>query len=146
MRVKDYMTENVHLAAPAMTLLEAAEKMRDQNLGALPVGDGDRLVGMITDRDIVIRCVAEGSDPRGTLVREAMSKKILYCYEDCSLEEAARNFSENKIRRLPVLNRSKRMVGIFSLGDLAKMSEELSNGALKRITRSTEPNESMFET
>jgi len=120
MQVKDIMTPNAECIRPDDTLEDAAKKMRDLDIGPLPVcGDNDRLAGMITDRDIAVRAVAEGKDPRTTKVREVMSEKIIYCFEDQDVEEAARLMQERQVRRLVVLNRDKRMVGIVSLGDLA---------------------------
>jgi CBS domain-containing protein len=119
MLVRECMTKQVELGHPDMTLREAARKMRDGDFGVLPIGDNDRLVGMVTDRDLCIRGLAEGMDPDATAVREIMTKGVLYCYEDQSLDEIAENMGENQVRRLPVLNRQKRLVGILSLGDLA---------------------------
>jgi len=120
MQVKDIMTPNAECIRPDDTLEDAAKKMRDLDIGPLPVcGDNDRLAGMITDRDIAVRAVAEGKDPRTTKVREVMSEKIIYCFEDQDVEEAARIMQERQVRRLVVLNRDKRLVGIVSLGDLA---------------------------
>ncbi len=120
MIVQKCMSKKVELGKPEMTLFEAAKKMRDNNIGILPVEHNDRLVGMITDRDIAVRGVAEGVDPKKSKVSDIMSDRVLYCYEDQSLDEVAKNLGENKVRRLPVLNRQKRLVGILSLGDLAK--------------------------
>ena len=114
------MTKKVELGNPNMTLFEAAQKMRDGDYGILPIGENDRLIGIITDRDIAVRGVAEGYDPKKINVRDVMSERVLYCYEDQSLDEVAQNLGENRIRRLPVLNRQKRLVGILSLGDLAQ--------------------------
>jgi CBS domain-containing protein len=118
MKVKDAMTSDVCLANPDMSICEAACLMADSDIGTLPVGDGDRLVGMITDRDIAIRAVAQGKSP-DTPVRDVMSKEILYCFEDETTEHVARNMGDQKVRRLPVLDRKKRLVGIVSVGDLA---------------------------
>jgi CBS domain-containing protein len=136
MRVQDLMTLNVELGRPEMTLTEVARKMRDGDFGLLPIAEGDRLVGMITDRDIVIRAVAEPKDPESTRVRDVMSSGVLYCYEDQTLEEVARNLGDNQIRRLPVLNRDKRLVGILSLGDISKSdaSAETVDQALGEIS------------
>lgn len=119
MKVKDVMTANVDVIDPAAKIAEASRRMRDEDIGALPVGEKDKLVGMVTDRDIVVRAVAEGKDPEKTTVREAMSDQVLYCFEDQSTEEVAANMGENQVRRLPVVNRDKRLVGIVSLGDLS---------------------------
>lgn len=120
MLLKDVMTPNPECIPPDATLQEAARRMRDLDVGPLPVcGDNDRLAGMITDRDIAVRAVAEGKDPKTAKVREAMSAKIIYCFEDQAMEEAARMMQQRQVRRLVVLNRDKRLVGIVSLGDLA---------------------------
>jgi len=120
MKVRDVMTARPECVSPEDTLQQAARKMKDLDVGPLPVcGENDRLVGMITDRDIVIRCVAEGQDPRTARVRDAMSEGISYCFEDDDVAEAARQMKEKQIRRLVVLNRDKKLVGIVSLGDVA---------------------------
>lgn len=119
MQIREVMTEKIDLVNPTTTLAEAARKMREDDVGALPVGEGDSLVGMITDRDITVRAIAEGKDPAATTVRDAMSDQVLYCFEDQSTEEVAANMGRRQIRRLPVVNRDKRLVGIVSLGDLS---------------------------
>lgn len=119
MLVKDAMTPDVELASPTHTIRQAALLMSKNDCGALPVADKDSLVGMITDRDIAIRAVAAGKGPK-TLVREIMSPEVLYCYEDQELDEVAQNLGDIKVRRLPVMNREKRLVGILSLGDMAR--------------------------
>jgi CBS domain-containing protein len=116
MQVKDIMTPGVECIRPDDTLQNAARKMRDLDVGPLPVcGDNDRLAGMITDRDIVVRAIADGKDPKATKVREAMTDEIIYCFEDQDVQEAARTMQERQVRRLVVLNRDKRLVGIVSL-------------------------------
>jgi CBS domain-containing protein len=119
MQIRDVMTRDVMLTDPGMKLNEAAALMRDGDFGLLPVGENDRLVGTITDRDITIRAVAEGRDPKTTAVRDAMSEGIYYCFDDQTVEEAAEVMSEAQIRRLPIVNRDKRLVGIVALADLA---------------------------
>jgi CBS domain-containing protein len=119
MQIRNVMTRDVMLADPGMKLNEAAALMRDGDFGLLPVGENDRLVGTITDRDITIRAVAEGRDPKTTAVRDAMSEGIYYCFDDQTVEEAAEVMSEAQIRRLPIVNRDKRLVGIVALADLA---------------------------
>ncbi|MEZ5864467.1 MAG: CBS domain-containing protein [Geminicoccaceae bacterium] len=123
MNVGQIMTSDVQLANPEMTLRDAAVLMRDGNFGLLPVGENDRLVGTISDRDIAIRAVADGQDPDRMSVRAVMSDGVLYCYEDQSVEEAAEAMSEAQVRRLPVLNRDKRLVGIVALADLATRAQ-----------------------
>jgi len=120
MIAKECMTKNVKLCSPYMSLAEAAKLMREGDFGILPVGDHDRLVGMITDRDIAIRAVAQGKDPLRSYVGEVMTNKVLYCYEDQDINEVAKNLGDNQVRRLPVLNREKRLVGIVSLGNIAQ--------------------------
>lgn len=124
MQVRDVMTRDVELVSPDTPIKDAAMKMRDVDTGFLPVGENDRLVGTITDRDIAIRAVAEGKDPSATTVRDAMSEHLVYCYDDQPTEECAALMGERQIRRLPILNRDKRLVGVVSLGDLAKAGEE----------------------
>jgi CBS domain-containing protein len=137
MRVRDIMTADVECIKPSTTLREAARTMRDLNVGPLPVcGDNDRLVGMITDRDIAIRAVAEGDDPDATPVSAAMTPKIIYCYDDQDVHDAAQLMEDNQVRRLVVLNRDKRLVGIVSLGDLAvdTRDEQLAGHTLEAIS------------
>lgn len=139
MLVKECMTNQVEIGHPDMTLQEAAQKMRDGDFGLLPFGENDRLVGMITDRDITIRGTAEGKDPKKTLAREIMTPNVLYCYDDQTIDEVSQNLGDNQIRRLPVLNRQKRLIGILSLGDLAQSDAESEKveEALSRISKAT---------
>ena len=118
MQVKDAMTQDVQLASPTQTIRQAALLMAKIDAGSLPVADKDHLVGMITDRDIAIRAIASGKGPK-TLVREVMTQEVKYCFEDEDLDHVAKNMGEIKVRRLPVMNREKRLVGILSLGDVA---------------------------
>jgi len=119
MLVKEVMTKDVECVRPDDTLQQAARKMKLLDVGPVPVCDNDRLAGMLTDRDIVLGCVAEGGDTRTAKVRDAMSEGVTYCFEDDDVSEASRLMQEKQIRRLVVLNRDKRMAGIVSLGDLA---------------------------
>ena len=118
MKVGEVMTRGVELASPDDTIQKAAGRMAELDTGVLPVGEGDRLVGMLTDRDIAVRAVAQGRGP-DTEVREAMTPDVRYCLEDDDLDDAVRGMGEQKVRRLPVLGRDKRLVGIVSLGDVA---------------------------
>jgi CBS domain-containing protein len=127
MKVRDAMSRDVHVASPDQTIREAAGMMAAIDSGALPVGQNDRLVGMITDRDIAIRAVAEGKPPE-THVDEVMSREVLYCYDDQELDDVARNMGEMQVRRLPVVNHDKRLVGIISMGDLARNEEPTTIG------------------
>lgn len=118
MKVRESMTKDVVLLNPSQTVADAARLMVDNDIGAIPVGDNDRLVGMLTDRDIAVRVVAEGKGP-DTKVSEAMSKEVMYCYDDDDLNDVASNMGNIQVRRLPVVNRDKRLVGIVSIGDVA---------------------------
>lgn len=125
MKAQELMSTNPKIISPAITLKQAAEKMRDQNIGFLPVGENDRLIGAITDRDIVIRGVAAGKDSNKALVREILTDEIRYCMESDSLDKVADMMSKLQIRRLVVLNDNKRIVGIISLGDIATKSQDV---------------------
>jgi len=119
MLVRNVMSRDVQVTQPHSTLREAAELMKVLDVGPLPVCDGDRLVGIITDRDITVRAVAEGQDCWEGKVRDAMSTDIVYCFDDDAVAVAARQMQEKQVRRLMVLNREKKLVGIVSLGDLS---------------------------
>lgn len=118
MKVKDAMTYEVHLAGPNQSIREVAQVMAELDVGALPVGDKDRLIGMITDRDIAVRAVATGRGP-ATKVREVMSNTVKYCFEDEDIDHISQNIAEIQLHRLPVMNRDKRLVGIVALADIA---------------------------
>jgi len=141
MKLKDIMTPNPVCVSPDDSLQDAARKMRDLNVGPMPVCDNNRLAGMLTDRDIVLTSVAEGKDPRTTHVREAMSEGVFYGFEDQDIDEAARTMREKQIRRLLVLNRDKNLVGIVSLGDLATANgdQQQSGAVLQGISEPSEP-------
>jgi CBS domain-containing protein len=128
MKISECMTRDVQLADPEMSLRDAARRMAACDSGVLPVGENDRLVGMLTDRDIAIRGVACGLGPDAK-VREAMTREVRWCYEDDDAEEALSTMADEQIRRMPVMNREKRLVGIVSLGDLAKEHETRAAGA-----------------
>ena len=127
MKVREAMTSDVCLVDPDRSICEAAQMMAEQDIGALPVGENDRLVGMVTDRDIAVRAVAQGLGP-DTKIRDVMSKEVLYCFDEEELEDAAQNMGNLKVRRLPVLNRDKRLVGIISIGDLAQREDVKRTG------------------
>lgn len=118
MKVSDAMTSDVRVVRPQQSISEAARVMAECDSGVLPVTDGERLVGVVTDRDIAIRAVAREMSPH-TTVGEVMSKEVLYCYEDEELDDVAQNMGDLQVRRLPVMNRDKRLVGILSIGDLS---------------------------
>jgi CBS domain-containing protein len=135
MRVSECMTRDVRMANPNETLQQAARLMSELDAGVLPVSDGDRLVGMITDRDICVRAIAQGKGPE-TRIADVMSKEVRYCYDDEESDAVLRNMGDIQVRRLPVLNRDKRLVGIVSLADLASIGQTARAGeALGGIVR-----------
>jgi CBS domain-containing protein len=135
MKIRDCMSTDVHLVSPDDTIQDAALMMAEIDAGALPVSDKDMLVGMITDRDIAVRGVADGRGPDAA-VAEVMSHDVKYCYDDEDTEEVLANMGEIQLRRLPVLSRNKRLVGIVSLGDLALTGARAETGqALGEISR-----------
>ena len=127
-KLKELMSRDVKVISPDLTIWDAAKQMRDGDFGMMPVGEDDRLIGTISDRDIVIRAIAEGKDA-GTKVRDAMSEGVVWAYEDDFVEQAARIMSERQVRRLPVVDRDKQLVGIVALGDLAVESSEIQPAA-----------------
>ena len=137
MQIREVMTSDVRLVDPKTTLKDAAQMMREGDFGLLPIGENDRLVGTITDRDIAIRAVANGKDPNSTTVRDAMSQGIFYCFEDQSVDEVAAMMGDKQVRRMPVLDRDKRLVGIVALGDLAtrRGADDDAGEALSDISR-----------
>src|SRR5215510_9859599 len=141
MQVRDVMTPQVEVIAPTATLTEAAEKMSQLEVGPLPVCDGSQLVGMLTDRDITIRATAKGRDPNTTRVREVMTPEVVYCFEDQDVEIAVQMMAMRQIRRVPVLSRGKRLVGIVSLGDLAVETgnRDLAGETLEQVSEPAEP-------
>lgn len=136
-QLKDLMSRDVKVVSPDMSIAEAAQRMRDGDFGMLPVGEDDRMIGTISDRDIAIRAIAEGKDSE-TKVRDVMSDGIAWAYEDDSVEKAAMIMSERQVRRLPVVNREKRLVGIVALGDFAVEGWEVKPAAkaLTEISKS----------
>lgn len=133
MTVGDVMTRGVEVAAPDTTLQQAALTMRSLDIGPLPVCDGKRLVGMVTDRDITVRATAAGRDPRSTMVSEVMTPISIYCFAEQDIRHAAWLMSQYQIRRLPVLDQSKRLVGIVSLGDLAVRDNDRADKGLDEV-------------
>lgn len=118
MQVSEVMTNHPRVLNADDTVLHAAQILANDDIGSVPVADGERLVGMVTDRDIVVRCVARNLDPADTLLREVLSAGPCYCYEDEDIEHVAQNMDELLVRRLPVMNRGKRLVGIVSIEDI----------------------------
>ena len=134
MRVSEIMTNEVKLLSPSDSIQQAACRMRDEEIGSLPVASGDRLIGYVTDRDIAVRAVAAGIAPKSP-VREIMTERLLYCFEDEEVDAVAQNMALNQVRRLPVLTREKRLCGVVSLGDIAtKGADEAAEAALTEIS------------
>lgn len=119
MKVKDAMHPGVTWVHPDTKLSELARMMRDEDIGAIPIGENDRLVGMVTDRDICCRGLTDGRDVDGLTARDVMSSPIIFCRADEDVDDAARLMENKKVRRLPVINENKRMVGMLALGDIA---------------------------
>ncbi len=141
MDLRDIMTRNVEVVSAGASLKDAAKKMKDLDVGLIPVCDGDRLKGVLTDRDITIRATADGRDPSKTKVSEVMSTDLAYCLEDQEVEEAVSVMEARQIRRLPIVNQDKRLIGIISLADIAVHvgHRDLSGETLEEISAPAEP-------
>ena len=141
MELRDIMTRNVEVVNGNASLKEAATKMKKLDVGLIPVCDGDRLKGLLTDRDITIRATANGRDPSKTKVNEVMSTDIAYCLEDQAVDEAVILMEARQIRRLPILNQAKQLVGIVSLADIAVHvgDRDLTGETLEEISEPAEP-------
>lgn len=139
MIISEVMTREVRVASPDDTLQCAARVMEEEDFGSLPIAENDRLVGMLTDRDITIRAVARGLPPHESKVREVMSTEVRYVYEDESIRDVAQVMGDLHVRRLPVLSRDKRLVGIVSLGDLALAKPTSAGDALQSIAEAPTP-------
>jgi len=142
MLVSEVMTRRVECVHPDANLQEVAAKMKSLDIGPIPVCDNDRLVGMVTDRDITVRATAEGEDPKVIRARDIMTPEVVWCFEDEDVSEASRKMKEKQVRRLVVLNRDKRLVGIVSLGDLAMETgdEKLAGKTLEAVSDPNRPN------
>ncbi|MBC7854390.1 MAG: CBS domain-containing protein [Pirellulaceae bacterium] len=142
MLIRDVMTRDAESTRPNAALQEVAARMQELDVGSLPVCDNGRLVGMITDRDITVRSVSQGHDPQSDLVAAVMTPGITCCFEDQSVEEAAKLMTDHQIRRLPVLSRDWRLVGIVSLGDLALQTgdDELVGETVEGVSEPSLPN------
>ena len=140
MKIKDVMTRGVECVRPETTLQEAAAKMKSLNVGPLPVCEGDRPIGIVTDRDIVVRAIAEGRDPRTTPIREVMTSGVVSVQETDDVKDAARLMKERQIRRVVVVSNDKRVVGIVSLGDIAvdTHDDKMSGDVLERVSQDVE--------
>lgn len=134
--IKNIMSKNVETVAPEALLTEVAQKMQKRDCGSVLVTKEDRIVGIVTDRDLAVRCVASGHDPAATMAGQVMSSEILYCRDTDGVDAVAKNMAENKVRRLAVLDTAKRLVGVVTLGDLAShTNHKLCGEVLGEICR-----------
>ena len=138
MRIQDCMSTDVQICGPDQSIRDVANIMRDCDCGVVPIAENDTLIGVVTDRDIVVRAIANGLGPNDP-ARSAMSPEILYCFEDQELDEVAANMADLKIRRMPVLNREKRLTGIVSLGDISQGDGHNGSEALQQISEDGGP-------
>jgi CBS domain-containing protein len=127
-QIKDVMSSDFKWMSADAPVSQVAQAMRDKDIGFMPLAQNDQLIGMITDRDITIRATAEGKDPQTTKAGEIMTAETLYCYDDQDVEEVCNNMGEVQVRRMPVVNRDKRLVGIVSMGDLAQSASRPNVG------------------
>ena len=141
MKIKDVMTKSVETVRPDQTLQEAASRMKSLDVGPMPVTENERVVGILTDRDIVVRAAAEGRDVRTTKVREAMTPDVVCCSEDDDVKSAAQTMKDRQIRRLVVVDGQKRVAGIVSLGDIAvdTSDEKMSGRVLEEVSKPSRP-------
>lgn len=138
MKISEIMTKEPNYIGLNESLQEAARRLRDLDVGMLPVGDGIKLKGMLTDRDITVRVIAEGIDPKTVRISDVMTPEVLYAYEDQDVEEAAKMMEDQQVRRLIILNREKDMVGIVALADIATRAKdpEVESEALEGVSKS----------
>jgi len=141
MQIKDVMTQQCDWIAPDANLQQAAQMMKDKDIGFIPVGENDKLIGAITDRDLVTRGLIGNIDAQQAQVRDVMTQKMYYCFEDQSVDEICQNMSDIKVRRLPVVNRDKRLTGIVSTGDLAQAQAQQTGEAIQGITSELQQNQ-----
>ena len=134
MQVQEIMTRDVYIADPNAQIRDVARRMRDDNVGALPVGENDRLIGMVTDRDIVVRAVANEQGSGTTAVRDVMSDSVYYCFDEDDVSRAAELMAEHQVRRLPVLNSEKRLVGVVALADLGRTGSDAAKEAVEGVS------------
>lgn len=134
MQIKDVMSQQCEWIAPDATLEQAAQVMKDKDIGFLPVGENDKLIGAVTDRDIVTRAISAGAQS-STQIRDVMTPQVKYCFEDQQVDDVCQNLSDIKVRRLPVVNRDKRLVGVVSLGNISQAQAQQSGQTLQAITQ-----------
>lgn len=133
MKVSEIMTTNVECLAPETGMQQLAIKMKTLDVGFIPICENDRLVGTVTDRDIVLRCIAEGRDINSCTAHDIMTKDVFWCFEDEDVKSVAKKMQEKDVRRMLILNREKRLVGVVSIGDISKVEEKVSGQTLHDI-------------
>src|SRR5262245_14908974 len=133
MKVREIMTSNVECLAPDASLKEIAQEMKSLDVGFIPVCENDRLVGTVTDRDIVLRAVAEGSDANTTRARDVMSRAVVYAFDDEDVKSVAEKMRDKDVRRILILDKAKQLVGVVSIGDISKVEEKVSGKTLHDI-------------
>lgn len=138
MNVSECMSTDVRTCSPDTSLRDAARTMKEIDAGFLPIAEADRLIGMVTDRDMAVRGLAQGLGP-GTAVREVMTPETCYCYADEDVEDVARQMGDMQVRRMPVMDRNKRLVGVVSLGDISRMDAEGSNCSGRALSEIAQP-------
>lgn len=138
MQVQEIMTHGAEVVSPNTMVRDIAQRMRQDNLGAYPVGEDDRLIGMVTDRDIVVRAVANDRPASNTAVRDVMSETVVYCFEDDDVNDVAQSMADHQVRRMPVLNRDKRLVGMVALADLGLSEVDAVKTVVKGVSEPTD--------
>jgi CBS domain-containing protein len=128
MQINEVMTHDVKTVRPDTSIFDIARIMRDEDIGAIPVAENDKLIGMVTDRDIVVRALADSKADQNVNARSVMSDRMLYCFSDQSIEEVLRNMGDQQVRRMPVVDRDKRLVGVVSIGDLSAQAKPQQAG------------------
>lgn len=134
MKIKEIMHEGVKWAEPDTTLADIARMMRDTDVGVIPISENDRLAGMITDRDITVRAVAENMDMKSATARDIMTDEAIWSYEDADVDEVANLMKQKRVRRIPVVNSDKRLAGMVSVGDITRASEDMAGDALRDLS------------
>jgi CBS domain-containing protein len=136
MQLSQIISHDVKTISPEASIRDAAMCMREADIGALPVCDGQKLVGMITDRDIAVRAIAQGEDPEQCRVSDAMTSDVIYCYEDEDVEQAVKIMEQKQLRRLPIVNRDKQLVGILAQADIARTGrDEMSGNMVEKVSQ-----------
>lgn len=141
MQLKDIMTKNVKIIPQNASVRDAAKLMKEIDTGFIPVMENNRVIGTITDRDIVVRSIAEGRDPNDTRVHDVMTSEFFFCYEDDDVKKAAKLMSDKQIRRIPIINHNNELVGVVALGDLAvdNRNDKMSGDILEDISKPSKP-------